>query len=271
MPRRKKDPDQTQREIVPSPTPAEHADLSILPIPSITKTAIERARVLAQKTVDTVLALAHDLTITDQMGYVAADEILHQIKVAQKYVEEPFDEVIKPIRGPLDRIYAIKRTISNPLLDIEVVVKEKMRQYQITERKRIDDEQKARLGEARLIAAMNPPPSPPFTLLPAPGIQVPAGLFDSFQRVTPDSTVITVAIPSVPPPQPPRAASSTARTIKRWRVTDFELLLEGFKLGMVPAEMFQINPDAAQTALNNGVIDTYPGVESYDDVQIIGR
>jgi hypothetical protein len=259
--RRKKDPAATATGMAPAPAHSSPADLEILPIPAINKTAIAKARAQAITVTEEVAVLARDLQITTGEDYHKADEILHSIKVAGKRAEEPFEEVIGQVRPGLDKLYAIRRAVLDPLLDLEMAVKEKMRVWQIAERERIAKEERERKEreekeerERRATAAAVDP-------VQAPSFSYASGIMQ------------IIPAPFTPPPQPTRAASSTARPVRKWRVTDFALLLQAVQLGMVPAEAVQINVQYFNDQMRNdpAVIDTWPGAETFEDVQIIGR
>ena len=257
--RRKKDPNTgivVTATNVQSPSPA---DLEILPIPAINKTAIAKARAQAITVTQEVTVLARDLQITTGEDYHKADEILHSIKVAGKRAEEPFDEVIEQVRPGMDKLYAIRRAVLNPLLDLEMAVKEKMRVWQVEERARIAKEERER-KEREERAKREEEARRPRVEMPQPPIQL---------NIPPE----IVPAPFTPPPQPIRAASSTARPVRKWRVTDFALLLQAVQLGMVPVEALQVNERYFNDQMRNdqAVIDTWPGAETFEDVQIIGR
>jgi hypothetical protein len=70
-----------------------------------------------------------------------------------------------------------------------------------------------------------------------------------------------------------QAASSSSRTIKKWRVTDLELVLESVRLGLAPIEILMVNvmEVARLFKADPAAIDEIPGMETYDDIQIAGR
>ena len=270
MPKSKTREPKTQRNGLTTQTSAVTTEMEITPIPAIARTAILKARAAALTITQEAIDLAKDMVIVTEADYHKADDILHKIKVVQKRAGEPLEEVIRPVRQGLDGVYAINRAIQNPLLDVEVVVKEKMRVWKIAEMDRVrkareeEDrrqreyrEQVRREQEAadKLRAEANRAPAPqPF-------------------EVAQDATVETYAVPAAPLPQPIRAASSTARQIKKWRVADLELLVKAVELGIAPVEMVMVNAIAMNDLFKRdpAAVEAFPGVETYMDIQISGR
>src|SRR5271154_895126 len=222
MPRTKKDP-----RIITTTTDV----LEIESIPAVAKAAIVKARAAALTVTQEVIDQAKDITITTAEDYHAADEILHKIKVAQKRSGDILEEVIRPVRDGLEQVYAVRRLIENPLLDLERVVKEKMRVWQIADRARIDkenyerrkiEEEQRRLEALKVVELAN------------------KGDFTGAAAVLTQPE--TVVLHPTPPPQPIRAASSSARPVKKWRLTDLELLVQAVYLEMVPIDVLMVNP-----------------------------
>lgn len=249
-------PKKTTTTKSPTTTNTATGQLVIAPIPAVATKAILAARVSALAITQEILDLAKDLAVETEPQYHSADEILHKIKVAQKRLDQPFEDVIRPVRQGLDGVYAIRREVENPLIDLERTVKEKMRAYKLAEAERIRKEEaerarvqrEAEAAERRRVAAL-PKEAP----------------------AEPQAEI--VVLHPTPVMAPVRAASSSARTIKRWRVYDFEQVIECVKLGLAPVEWLQINAVAVEKAfkLNPALIDEVSGMECYDDIQIAGR
>ena len=238
------------------PTTNDAGQLVIVPIPAVTPKSILQARASALTVTQEILDLARDLIVETEPDYHTADEILHKIKVAQKRLDQPFEDVIRPVRQGLDGVYAIRREVENPLLDLEQTVKEKMRAFKLAEAERIKKEERIRLAVQR---AAEEAERKRVAALPKP------------ER--PAEPVEVVVIHSAPVRAPVRAASSSSRTIKKWRVTDLELVLEAVRLEIAPVDILQINAVrvAEMFKANPAVIDEIPGMETYDDVVISGR
>ena len=246
--------------------------LIITPIPAVATKAILAARVTALTITQEILDLAKDLAVETESQYHSADDILHKIKVAQKRLDQPFEDVIRPVRQGLDGVYAIRREVENPLLDLEKTVKEKMRAFKLAEAERIRKEEAER---ARLLRIEQSRVAEEQLAEQARRI-VEAAKANDFQKALeileeekPEVAVIFAA----PVQAPVRAASSSSRTIKRWRVTDLDLVIEATRLDMAPTNILQINATKVQEMfkLNPASIDEIPGMETYDDIQIAGR
>ena len=269
MPKRKTHTPLTKRLDVTAESKEADITIAILPIPAVNKLTIIKARAAAMTVTAEILELAKDLVVSTTDQYHTADDILHKIKVAQKRAGEPFEEAIRPTQQGLAGLYAIRREVENPLIDLEVVVKEKMRVYKIEEHKRLqaerlEQERLQREEQRRLDKAEEEHQRLASAMVSSAGAV--AITFDNVE-----STV--VAIPTAPVSQPVRAASSSARAIKRWRVTDFGLLVHAVDLGMVPEDILLIESNFVnqQLRIDSTVIDEWPGMETYDDFQIAGR
>ena len=254
MPRHKKDPN-TAVTVA--------ADLEIIPVPAINKTAIAKARAQAITVTQEIISVAASLVVDTADQYHAADEILHKIKVAQKHLNVPFDEILTQVRPGMDALYAIRRAVENPLLDLEVVVKEKMRVWQIRDRKRIEDENREReritrenAAKEAAAAVVAQPMTPPY-----PRTMAPMPIAES------------VTLFPTPAPLPIQAASSSARVIKRWKVTDLELVVKAVGLGMIPVDVLTVDFIRVNQMFKDRPEDLamWPGFELHDDIQIAGR
>jgi hypothetical protein len=267
-------PTKTKNKPTPKPVTVDargqEMNDDIIPIPAIARTAIVKARAAALTITQEVIDLAKDLVIVTEADYHTADDILHKIKVIQKRAGEPLEEVIRPVRQGLDGVYAINRAIQDPLLDGEVIVKEKMRVWKIAEMDRVRKSREEEERRQREYQEQVRREQEAADKLRAEANQVPAP--QPFE-VAQDATGEVYAIPATPLPQPIRAASSTARQVKRWRVTDLELLVKAVELGMVPVEMVMVNVVAMNDLFKRdpAAVEGFPGVETYMDIQISGR
>ena len=250
----------------------ETGQLVIVPIPAVTPKSILQARASALTVTQEILDLARDLIVETEPDYHTADEILHKIKVAQKRLDQPFEDVIRPVRQGLDGVYAIRREVENPLLDLEKTVKEKMRAFKLAEQARIQKEERerarllqieqARVAEEQRIEQTR-------RLVEA----AKANDFQKAQEILAEEEPEVAVIFAAPIQAPVRAASSSSRTIKKWRVTDLDLVLESVRLGIAPIDILMINVTevARMFKLDPAEIDAIPGMEVYDDIQIAGR
>lgn len=250
----------------------ETGQLVIVPIPAVTPKSILQARTQALTVTQEILDLARDLIVQTEPEYHAADEILHKIKVAQKRLDQPFEDVIRPVRQGLDGVYAIRREVENPLLDLEKTVKEKMRGFKLAEAERIRKEEAARsrllrIEQARVAEEQRAEQNRRIAEAAK------ANDFQKAQEILAEEEPEVAIIFATPAPRPVQAASSSSRTIKRWRVTDLELVLEAVRLEIAPVDILQINATkvAEMFKVDPENVDSIPGLECYDDVVISGR
>lgn len=200
------------------------------------------------------------LTIESEAEYHAADQLKAQIRTARKNWVARIEKIIRPIRQGLDELYELNRDGDRPLGVLEDKVTDSMKEYQIKklqaaraverERERLQAEADAKLKAAE--TAKTP--------------QMRGRLQTAAARVIQQAETIQT-------PQPVFAEHSSVRPVKRVRIVGLNAFLKGIVDGYVPADCI----DVLQGKLNAYLKDdpegmaAWPGVEVYDDVQIVGR
>lgn len=241
---------------------------------SVTVSPGELAKVQSDLTSATapVLTIAQTITVTNGESYLQADDLLSHIRNAKAKVNEKMEPIIRPIRQGLDQLYALRRELEGPLDDAEKAVKRKMADWQVAERRRVELEQaerdrvqreetekvQRRLAEERRQEAERQ--------LQANNVQA---ADEVLSQPLPQVTVLTTPVRPVV-----RAQGSTARTVTKWRVTDFAALVCEVAVGNVPMEVLMVNEVEMNRLVREGqgqIVGEWPGVEVYQDVQIAGR
>lgn len=196
------------------------------------------------------------IEIVDAESYQSADKFLGKCRAAIKIVDEKLDPIIEPIRKGLDKLYALKRELHEPLDDAVKAVKGKMAKWQLEEkRKRDEEEKKRREEEQRLVR-----------------------LAEERERAGKSTAVVEKRLEALQeeaekPVEVVRGKASSVRFVKKWRVTDLRKLVCAVADMDVPIEVLTVDARVMQEKFeeNRPEVAAWPGVEMYEDVGIAGR
>lgn len=200
------------------------------------------------------------LTIESEDEYHAADLLKAKIRSARKMWTARIEKIIRPIRQGLDELYELSRDGDRPLGVLEDKVTDAMKVYKVKELQaaRAVERERERLqaeADAKLKAAET-----------AKTPQMRGRLQTAAARVQQQAQTIQA-------PAPVFAEHSSVRPVKKVRIISHGAFLKGIVDGYVPADCI----DVLQGKLNAYLKDdpegmaAWPGVEVYDDVQIVGR
>jgi hypothetical protein len=215
-----------------------------------------------------VILRAKALTVTDAPSYAQADALLLRLRDARKQVKARIATVLDPINQARAAILALSHDLDDPLeaaeQRIRVGMQEfkrlEMRQAQEAERKRQAEEEALRMEAAdkhmRELAAKTEPMRQRLAA----------------QRAELEEKADNVVAAPVLPPV--KAAHSSTRTVRKWRVTDEVALLRA------AADLDSDVPENAMMAdpaiLNQWLkeypeeLAKWPGIEIFDDIVIVG-
>lgn len=199
--------------------------------------------------------------------YLAADGVLHRIRVARKTWGDRMEKIIRPIRTGLDEVYKLNRDVDRPMEVLESRVKDAMKMFKLAEQRalqaaedarRAEEDRLRREAEEKRQAAEH-----------ATTAQMRDKLTAQAQRAEAQSE--TAAQEELP--EAVHGMSSTTRPLKKVRVTDLTAFLQGIIDGYIPDDYVAIIQSKLNTALREDPegMKAWPGVEVYDDVQIVGR
>lgn len=223
------------------------------------------------------------LAVVDEDSYLVADAMLGKIQQARKRWSARIGKIIDPLWEALKSGRELKNEVDKPLEALELGVKDAMRTFKLAEQKRIqaalDEEARLRdLAEQkeRLEAAAKTQP-----------------MKDRLRQARED--LEAKAEEAVEKQSPVLAISSSTRTVRKWRFRDdgstgeeVSGLPNGFREFVIaaaeqiqqPAGRYRNLPPLYEFLLPNSPhfrkyelnqIETWPGVEGYDDVIISGR
>lgn len=262
---------------------------------AVIETQIEKTRQEGLVASKGVRSMADTLVIVDPAGYAYADSLLLKVRIAIETVDGKLDPIIKPIRSGLDQLYALKRELHAPLDAAETAIKGKMAAWQLAERKKIQEEERRKQEQEDLLRrkalakqqeearlkreaeeaeerAANARSSAARAMAEEEAKQLRRQQESAAQAASKlDVRADTAAAQQVT--AKPKASGSSASDVKKWRVTSLMDVVSAVAEGTVPLSVLAID----QVAMNNymkthrNLVETWPGIEVYDDVRIAGR
>lgn len=191
-------------------------------------------------------------TIEDDDGYQIADGLFGRVKAARKSWAAQMEDIIRPIRTGLDKLYTLNRTVDKPLATLEAEIEREMRAYKLKELERAREEaeqveqERLRL-EREALKAKSPAKQ-----------QAIAAQLEEVEAWQPEVV---------------RGSHSAARPSRKVRITDMKAFCGAVAAGLIPEDCAV----AVMPALNRyykddpETVEEWPGVEGYDDVSIVSR
>lgn len=211
------------------------------------------------------------ITVDSEETYQDADRVLAKVRSTRKAWNERMEAIIRPIRTGLDHIYALNRDVDKPMELLESQLKTGMGAYKNAERLRLQAEQAERDAEQqRLADEIEEKRLAEENARTAPMRAKIAAAREKLQAAQEAIEVTPVAAPV-------QANYSGARTVKKIRLTDLFKLLLAVIARKVPADVIMVNQVILNSYLKTGPDNLYlpvsewPGVETYEDTQIVGR
>jgi len=224
-----------------------------------------KARVEMQKRLPTLASAVEALTVTTPAEYQEADGLLGMVQEARRSWAAKFEPVIRPIRQGLDALYALVREPDQVLAGYEAAIKGKQKKYKLEEARQareLADQQAAE--QARIQAELDRVAQKAETATGSTKTRLQA------RREALEAESEQVAAEEV---IPVRAAHSTTRTVKKWRVTDIKIVVAGVKAKVIPPEVLTIDTRAVEEVFKSDseTVASWPGFELFDDITIVGR
>lgn len=225
-------------------------------------------RIKKEASIDIVpIAKANSLMVTDATSFARADAILAQLDARCNHYESLFSEILDPLNAARTATLKAKKEVLDPWTHAVDYIRLQMKQFKNEEARliqqekdRVETEQRQLLEEAQrkdrqAEAAKNP--------------KVQERLAQAARALTEQAQEVT----AVPVIAPVAVIGSTTRTVKAWRLVDLEDLIEAVSKGIVGREALKVDEDWARQMLraNPAALAKVPGIEVYDDVQIVRR
>lgn len=212
--------------------------------------------------------------------YEGADRLLARVQTARKsWKVEMYGPESDPkkqtgpipnIRRGLDQLYELNRRIDSPLEALETTIKGKMKAFKQEEQRLIQEGERAKQAEIDRLQREADALAAKAIVAPTPQL---AGRFANQASRLDDKVE---EIKATPVAEPVQAFSSRVRTAKKWRIAKMSDFLAACLDGTYGPEWATFSPEAKVTldALLKSDPDSlaaYPGIEIYDDINIVGR
>lgn len=212
-----------------------------------------------------------ELAVTTAEEYAYADSLLGRVQAARKTWAPIWGRImeksVKPIREGLEGLYQMNRDVDGPLEKLELAVKRPMKLFkenearQIAEEQRRKDREQQRLideAEAKRRAAER-----------AATPQMKGRLLAQAERQEEQAEVVERQEVAAPV----QGDSSGTRKKRAVRVKELHAMLKGICDGYVPDDCITVNQVKLNAYFREHGEDMglWPGLETFDDIQIVGR
>lgn len=245
-------------------------DATVLPVAKgqaeLTK---EKGAVL--RIIPTIATEVQELEITGNEQYLYADSLLGRITEAKRNWAGVWNRIqeraIKPIRDGLEAMYEMNREVDKPLTALETSVKGKMKAWKIEEHRQIMAAAEKQRCEAERLEAEAREKERAAAAAKTP--QMRGKLASAAERLTQQAT----AIAEQEPETPTMGHSSSTRKVPSWRIKDAAAFYTAIGDGTLPMECALVNVPIMNRHFKEDPegMQAWPGVEVFDDVQIVRR
>lgn len=256
--------DETEETVAPA------KDVAVLPA-GRAQTELTVARVQVEATLSTIQKEVAELKVFDAQSYLYADNLLGRIRANRSVWGKVWARIqeksIRPIREGLEELYALNRDVDVPQEKMEDIVKARMKFYKQEELKQINAEKlRKQLESQRLLDEAQA------KQVAAARAQTPQ-MRGRLQAQAERATEQAVAVVEREVAEPVTGESSSTRPKKAWRIKNMREFCAAIGDGTLPEDcVTTLNPIMNQYFKHDPEgMQVWPGVEVYDDVQIVGR
>lgn len=241
--------------------------------------------ITTQAIIPTLESEVNELEITDDTLYSYADGLLGRVQQARRSWGNIWGRIhartIKPINDGMEALYELNRDIDRPLETLEKKVKGAMKGYKIDEQKRIAEAQRQKDEAANKLRLEAEAKQRQIETARTP--QLKGKLAAAVVKLEQEAE----AVAQTETPAPVQATHSGTRYIPKWRfiTTDeemespdpvpasFRLFLQAIIDGKIPIEAILPNEKYINLVFKDTPekVAMWPGMEVYDDPQIVGR
>lgn len=229
-----------------------------------------------------------ELVITDDDSYHYADSLLGRISAAKRSWAAVWgriqEKTVKPLRAALDGLYETNREIEKPLTDMEETVKRAMKTFKVAETRKLQESEAARQAELRRLE------EEASKKIEQAQSAATAQMRGRLQAAAARLREQQEAVAEQETPEAVKGEASTTRAIPSWRLQGSDLpgddtgmsataqlalatFLQGVLEGKVPANAIMLNERfiGQEFKRNPEKVALWPGIEVYDDIQIVRR
>lgn len=243
---------------------------TVAAIPTVDKASIVKESTALAEAVAGVI-------ITDQDTYTAADTVLSRVQTARKvwnqkmYGTKERPGPIPQIRSGLDQLYALNREVDQPLEKLEETIKKAMKDFKMAELVAARELQAAKDAEQARLAALAREAEEKAAAARTKQMR------DRLEQQRQEILQQQEEIAAVEAPATVVGNRSSDRKVMKWRLSESDdallELLMGVIEGTVEREAVSLNTVHINKRYkeNPALVRSWPGVEEFEDVQIVGR
>lgn len=248
---------------------------TIKPGPPPTAVAVQELKKEIEPLANPILVRIKSLTVTDAASYALFDSYLAKIRHARAIVKEKFEGkdangnptgILSLINATRNAILKMRSELDDPLEEGEEYIRGSMKQFKLNEaREEAEKKRKAEL-EAQLLRRQAEEKERLAQAAKSKPMQ--QRLMAQSQELEQKADRVEAA-PAVAPVQ---VRNSGTRTVQKWRVTDIEAFARFVLDGAAPLDCLTVNKETMdQYKKGRPDFKDWPGVELFDDIQIVGR
>lgn len=192
------------------------------------------------------------LTVDDEDSYQEADRLFGRVKDARKNWTARMEEIIRPIRTGLDKLYKLNRDVDKPLAELEARIERKMKDFKLIEARRVQQEQEQVEQERQRLLKQQEKAKTP-TKQQDIAVQL-----ESVEQWEPETV---------------KAANSAARPVRKVRIVDAVAFAKAVGAGLIPEDCIVVHMPAVNRYFKDDAetVENWPGIEAFDDVDIRSR
>lgn len=225
--------------------------------PALIKTKVEGIKLISPLATE-----VEGLSIVTADDLQGADEILAGIQAARKTWKAKMEKILAPLRSAKSEADALNREVDRPLEQLEAQVKSKIRDYRLEESRQIAEARRVQeAAEARLAQQIEETAQKEQA---ARTKQMRERLTNKRQALENQAEEVEAAREVV------QTAHSTARAVRKWRVVNKRMAIQGL-MAIDGRESFIELNTVAINKVPLEEIEEWPGFEVYNDIVIAGR
>lgn len=203
--------------------------------------------------VPTVTAQVEALgVIEDEDTYHVADKYFGRVKTARKEWAGRMQEIIRPIRQGLDKLYKLNRDVDQPLAQLETRIEALMKDFKLKELQRVREEQEQADQEAARLRGLLENAKTPIKQ------QALAQQLEEVEAWQPETT---------------KGENSSSRPSRKVRIVDLKAFAKAVGAGLIPEDVLLVHMPAVNRYFKDDAetVEGWPGVEGFDDIAIVSR
>lgn len=232
--------------------------------PSIEKTEQSLATITSP-----IITRIQTIQVTDQATYAQADAVLTRIREARKQITTEMDLILRPINESRNAVITLRHKLDDPLADGEATIKAQMKEWQQEQSRLALESVRRAQAEADQLRMEAERKQRAIEQAKTPQMKV---RLQEQQAAIQQRAADVLVRPLVAPVQ---VAGSTTRKVKQVRVADSLTFMRAAAdpQSDVPTEILVVDMVALRKlySATPDMVKAWPGIEEYEDIQIVGR